>query len=68
MRGGRRARLPPYRVCRYGSVGGLNIHTYIHTAVCAHTLLSTYQVGEPTVSTRPGSPYLMTLPILRPVT
>ena len=30
MRGGRRARLPPYyRVCRYGSVGGLNIHTYI---------------------------------------
>jgi len=30
MRGGRRARLPPYRVCRYGSVGGLNIHTYIH--------------------------------------
>ena len=33
---GRRARLPPYRVCRYGSVGGLNIHTYIGPSSYCH--------------------------------
>ena len=46
-------RLPPYRVCRYGSVGGLNIHTY-KKKVLANNLYNRLKVIYPQYTNLPA--------------